>query len=128
MAALLQKAPSLKPQHFPTLRTTHSLGTIDSRLYLRVNGNGLGYDDATFVKRPRASGCSWFLLISNSVSIEDLYAKTNHFPQILVWRKSTCSLCFPAKCRLLAKGCGFFVPKWVWLGISYVGAGEVSEP
>ena len=28
------------------------------------------------------------------------------------------SLCFPAKCRLLAKGCGFFVPKWVWLGIS----------
>ena len=29
----------------------------------------------------------------------------------------SCSLCFRAKCRLLAKGCGFFVPKWVWLGI-----------
>ena len=32
----------------------------------------------------------------------------------------SCSLCFPGKCRLLAKGCGYFVPKWVWLGISLV--------
>ena len=30
----------------------------------------------------------------------------------------SCSPRFPAKCRLIAKGCGFFVPKWVWLGIS----------
>ena len=30
----------------------------------------------------------------------------------------SCSSCFSAKCRLIAKGCGFFVPKWVWLGIS----------
>ena len=32
----------------------------------------------------------------------------------------SCSRCFPAQCRCLVKGCGFFVPKWVWLGISKV--------
>ena len=30
----------------------------------------------------------------------------------------SCSLCFRDKCRLLAKGCGFLVQKWVWPGIS----------
>ena len=29
-----------------------------------------------------------------------------------------CSSCLSGEYRLLAKGCGLFVPKWVWLGIS----------
>ena len=35
----------------------------------------------------------------------------------------SCSLCFPAKCMLLAIGCGFFVPKWVWLAYPRCGRG-----
>ena len=30
----------------------------------------------------------------------------------------SCCPCFSVKCMLIAKDCGFFVPKWVWLGIS----------
>ena len=35
----------------------------------------------------------------------------------------SCSLCFPAKCMLLAIGCRFFVPKWVWLAYPRCGRG-----
>ena len=62
----------------------------------------------------------------NSVILVEKRGKSGRVGGQLGLRLS-CSPCSSGKYRLLAKGCGFFVPKWVWLGISYVGVGRVSD-